>query len=105
LLAIAKQYRTVKREHVRDMTRLPPTKRIEWIGEHIGHEVQVGGVIASYESFLVKTDAPEHELVAKFCDAVKARDFSEHANELGDAMAALLSAVGQGTRLYRLLVV
>lgn len=105
LLFVSKLEKTVTPAHARHMTQLSPTERLQWVGQRSGHADEVRSVLEGYERFLDKTDAPEHELVAQFLDPEQARGFSGHSNELGDAMSKLLAAVGQGTRLYRLLVV
>lgn len=99
---------TVKRDDAKHMVSLSPTERIEWIS----HQPEVGfispktdEILRIYERFLRATSENETELIRRFMDASEASRLIDEAKELGEAMYELLSALGNGSTFYRLLVV
>lgn len=107
LLAVHRDKRTVTPDDALTMTLLTPTERIEnLVSTFRADTTRVGDVLERYESFLRATDEPEPELVQAFQnDPEFSRTRFEEARLFGDAVAALLSGLGEGNRLYRILVV
>lgn len=106
LLAVFAQRKTVTPGDARKMTSLTPTERLEaLVSEFKAEPAKVAKLLFAYEKFLQNTDAPEGDLVEKFMDAETSKRFFGEANEFGDQVWHLLEAIGQNTRLYRLLTV
>jgi predicted nucleotidyltransferase len=108
LLATYTKDKTVDPEDAVQMTALSPTGRLEWLltQNHIAaaHE-PVRELLEHYERFLAATDYSEKELVGRFLDAEKSKEYSFSANELGDLTFKALELIGQGNPFHRLLVV
>ena len=62
-------------------------------------------ILSVYGNFLAETDAPEHELVARFMDPARSIRYTQDANRLGDHVFDLLGTIGGDNPLHRLLVV
>jgi len=106
LSALYKQAGTVHPRDVRELATKSPTKRLQWIGSHAApwSHGTVERILESYEAFLEKTDVEEDSLVESFMDPTLRKRFPE-ANALGEHMAQLLSEVGEGSKLHRMLLV
>jgi hypothetical protein len=108
LLAVYAKRKTVSPIDAIEMTLLTPTKRLEWALEqpHLASaHLKIRKLIDSYEEFLADMDATESELVNRFLDKNKSKDYMKNANLLGDSMFEVLNSIGQDNRFYRLLVV
>ena len=91
-----------------EMTRLTPTQRLEWLLEQKylvhAHE-DITKLLNQYERFLSATNNPEEELVSKFNDKKTSQTYTKEAQQFGDTLFEVLTAIGKGSRLHRLLVV
>jgi len=88
------------------MTRLTPMERVTGLATSSNGAVDSKAkVVGCYEKFLVETDASEDELIERFMDSQRSRDYSNDARLMGDAVHDLLRFVGADSRFYRLLVV
>ncbi|MGA7761235.1 MAG: nucleotidyltransferase domain-containing protein [Candidatus Binataceae bacterium] len=108
LLATYTTDKTVDPEDAVHMTALSPTGRLEWLltQSHIAAAHQpVRELLEHYERFLAATDYSEKELVVRFLDAEKSKEYSLSANELGNLTFKALELIGQGNPFHRLLVV
>jgi predicted nucleotidyltransferase len=108
LLATYTTGKTVDPEDAVHMTALSPTGRLEWLltQSHIAAAYQtVRELLEHYERFLAATDYSEEELVGRFLDAEKSKEYSHSANELGNLTFRALELIGQGNPFHRLLVV
>lgn len=107
LLAVHQTRGTVTPLDVKEMAGLTPTERLERLPT--GTDIKVGPhvdrLIHQYERFLQQTDKPESELVDLFVDANKSAMLRAEASEFGNSMFILLTAIGSGSALYRMLVV
>lgn len=90
------------------MISLPPTARLEWLLTQThcakAHE-SIQDLIAQYEEFLRKTDAPEKELVEIFKDKEKRKEHFGSKYQFGDIVFNVLSVIGGDSRFHRLLMV
>jgi predicted nucleotidyltransferase len=104
LLFVYSKRKTVSPTDVIDMIKLMPTERLEWLqGEtHLG---KIEDLIRCYEAFLEETNAAEAELIDRFLDREKSRQYFKAANQLGDLVFEVLETIGDANRFYRLLVV
>jgi len=108
LLVIHARAGTVSKSDAKSMVSLSPTQRIEWIlqqPEGTSVTTTTAEILRIYERFLETTAGPEDELVRRFMDPTDARQMVDEASELGKAMYELLATLGNGSALYRLLVV
>jgi predicted nucleotidyltransferase len=106
LLVVFQKKRTVRPEDVLHMVQLSPTERIEWTGaQESSVQPHVCAVLDRYRQFLAATDRREAELIAAFRERDSARDYLRQAGELGDKVYELLSALGAGSKFYRLLLI
>lgn len=90
------------------MTNLTPTGRLEWLLEQkdLNHaDVKIAELLKQYELFLNVTNNPEEELVHKFTDKKTSQAYVKEAHEFGDTLFEVLTSIGQGNRLHKLLVV
>ena len=106
LLAAFAARRTVTPDDARRMVALTPTGRLDAVVQEFGADTEiVEKLLAAYEKFLTNTDASEGELVNRFMESTKSRQYFSEANEFGDLVWQLLDGMGKGTRLHRLLLV
>ncbi|MGP9821365.1 nucleotidyltransferase domain-containing protein [Salinarimonas sp. NSM] len=90
------------------MAKLSPTTRLEALASHSGAEMardDLQNLLAMYDSFLQLTAGKEDEALALFRDKQSAKPLMDEAERFGDAIARTLRTVGEGTRLYRLMIV
>jgi len=99
---------TVSPDDALEMVGRTPTERLEWLrgqralGRSAGN---VDAILAAYDAFLEETDAPEAVLVERFLDPERSRTYAWSASRLGDLVADLLESLGDGRRMFRLLLV
>lgn len=108
LLAVFMKNKTVSPTDAKNMISLTPTARLEWLLEqpHCKRAHQsIRNLIAQYETFLSKTDAPEKELVALFMDKQKRTQYFGSKYAFGNSVSQVLETVGKDSLFYRLLVV
>ncbi|HLZ91684.1 MAG TPA: nucleotidyltransferase domain-containing protein [Candidatus Acidoferrum sp.] len=108
LLAVFSEKTTVSPGDAVEMTRLTPTRRIEWVlgqGHCSRAHSKVRDLLASYEDFLTSTEAPEETLIERFLDREQAQREFKPANQLGNLMFDIVEIIGQRNRFHRLLVV
>jgi predicted nucleotidyltransferase len=108
LLAVYSKNKAVSPTDAASMIALSPTQRLEWMlaqPELLGAKQTIGKLIEGYERFLANTDASEDELVARFLDKRKKKEYGDSAFEFGDLVFAVFNNVGSGNRFHRLLVV
>jgi hypothetical protein len=97
---------TVTQAAAVEMTRHAPMERVQGLPTATAAAVgRKSRVVECYLKFLTETDAPETELVARFMDAEKSREYFNDARVMGDAVHELLRDMGAESRFYRLLVV
>jgi predicted nucleotidyltransferase len=108
LLAVFSKNGTVSPTDAASMIALSPTQRLEWMlaqPELTGARQTIGKLIEGYERFLANTDASEDELVARFMDKRKKKEYWDSAFDFGDLVFDVFNNVGSGNRFHRLLVV
>lgn len=66
---------------------------------------KIDDLLKLYEIFLDETNASEAELISRFLNRSKSREYSQAANRLGDVVFEILATIGQNSVFYRLLVV
>jgi hypothetical protein len=92
LSAVYTEQATVTPDAAREMVKLAPTERLQWIA-HTGRpqaKATVDEILGCYEAFLEKTNAPEPSLIAVFMDPEKRKQLPD-PNKLGDLVAKLLN--------------
>jgi len=108
MLAVFAKAGTVNPSDVEEMIALSPTQRLEWLlslPELAAAHGKIQELILRYEEFLGNTDAPERELLERFADREKAREYLASARAFGDLVAKTMETIGADNRFYRLLVV
>ncbi|URK88076.1 nucleotidyltransferase domain-containing protein [Rhizobium sp. RCAM05350] len=106
LLGVFTLENTVSPEHVKKMTQLTPTARLEWLLEqsaftHIHGDINQ--LLEKYAEFLEKTDIPKDELNAAFAENSSA--WMRGSYDFGDLMFEALAKLGANNQFYRLIVV
>jgi len=82
------------------MVTLTPTERIEWLAgqSEVGTaRSKLEELLALYEDFLSRTDTSEGELVERFMDEAKRREYFESASRFGDLVFEVLQVFGGAT--------
>jgi len=108
LLVVFLRRKTVSPDDISGMVTLTPTERIEWLAgqSEVGTaRSKLEELLALYEDFLSRTDTSEGELVERFMDEAKRREYFESASRFGDLVFEVLQVFGGGNRFHRLLVV
>ena len=108
LLALHIENGTVSTDDAKQMVSLTPTQRLEWLSDRpalLPARDEVAHLLNSYERFLANTACQESELVQKFLQKDVSRKYFAEAADFGEQMFRVLSAVGDGKQLYRLLLV
>ena len=106
LLAVYKLDGTVSPERAKEMTKLTPTGRLDWLlnePQFIEVHPQVSELLEKYADFLRRTDQPKDQLEELF--ESNSKDWVQKSYEFGDILFDVLSALGKGTPFYRLIVV
>jgi hypothetical protein len=108
LLVIYLNNSSVHPQDARAMIQLTPTGRLEWLRGQAclsdTHPV-LDSLLARYERFLESTNAPEQELIERFMDTEKSKEYLEAAGRFGDLVRDALDGIGKGSRFHRLIVV
>lgn len=108
LLAVFTKSKTVSPTDAKNMISLTPTARLEWLLDQPHCKkahTAIRNLIAQYEVFLSKTDAPEKELIELFKDKRKRTLHFGSKYAFGNSVSEVLEIVGQKSLFYRLLVV
>lgn len=108
LLAVFSKNATVSPTDAATMISISPTQRLEWMlaqPELKDARETIQKLIEGYERFLSNTDASETELVARFLDKEKKKEYWDSAFEFGDLVFAAFKVIGNNNRFHRLLVV
>lgn len=108
LLAVFVEKLTVRPEDVKQMVSFTPTERLEWLlkgGRWPSANNALRELIARYEDFLKKTDAPEEEIVNKLLNGTHDRTYLKFDNSFGDFIWEAMQEIGGKNRFHRMLVV
>lgn len=108
LLAVYSAKGSVHPQDAMDMTQQSPTARLEGLladeSCQAAHDT-IRQLLEHYEHFLQGTSYSEEDLMARFLDAEKRREYSESSNRLGDLMFQAIQQLGRGNALHRVLMV
>lgn len=108
LLAVYARESTVSPQDASEMTKLTPTQRLEWLTDQIKFKYavpKIKALISQYEAFLDNTSGGDAVLREFFSDPQKSAKYMAESYSFGDLMFEAMCAVGDGTRLFRLIVV
>lgn len=108
LLALFNRNGTVSPSDAIQMVRMSPTQRLEWLlaqdDTKDAHPL-LNLLLDQYNAFLYVKRTSNEELAQKFRDkTIETKHFKE-ANLFGETMYGVLTEIGGGNRLHRLLVV
>ncbi len=90
------------------MIALTPTQRLEALREQprlADAHATITAILDQYERFLETTNAEEHDLVHRFLDKDKSREYLSAAYSFGDRIFEAMNRIGKEGRFHRLLVV
>jgi len=108
LLAVYEMAGSVSPADAMEMIRLTPTQRVEWLLAEPkmsrAHD-KLRELIEQYELFLATTNAAEGEIVARFMNKATSNEYMSAAHRFGDLVFDAMTAIGDGNRFHRLLVV
>jgi predicted nucleotidyltransferase len=94
----------VTEQHVVELTRMTPHKRLESVPEHIAATKSVvEAVLREYDWFLEMTGLPTPDLERRFSDKQKRTELFGRAAKYGDAMFKLLQTIDDSNPERRLL--
>lgn len=108
LLATYKKHQTVSPMDALSMIALSPTERLQWLANQKELDSAKGtlhSLLDQYEEFLRTTSIGEKALIELFMDKGKGRKLLRAANKFGDLMYAALTAIGENSPFYRMLIV
>jgi predicted nucleotidyltransferase len=108
LLGLYVEKKTVSPDNAVEMVRLTPTGRLEQLllNERFqaGHET-MKKLLAHYEGFLEATAFSKDELIERFLDAAKRKEYSVSESELGKLVFSAIELIGENSTFHRVLVV
>ena len=108
LIAVYSQNGSVHPGDARKMIELTPTERLEWLrGQSYisdSHEI-LDALLTQYELFLTTTNASEEELILRFMDKEKSKEYLDAAGKFGDLVFDALDGIGKRSGFHRLVVV
>ena len=108
LLATYGSEHAVSPSNAMAMIGLTPTERLEELLKRPelarAHDA-IRKLLDQYELFLETTNASEKELIDKFTDETASKAYMVGAYKFGDLVFEVLTAIGNGNRFHRLLVV
>ena len=90
------------------MVKLTPLERINWIAEQddtVKAKPYLMKLTERYDHFLEVTNEPEKILIGKFIDADMKRKLTLEAYDFAETMFDVISNIGDGTRLHRVIMV
>lgn len=108
LLAVYRLQGTVTPSDAITMINMTPTGRLRWLLDQSDLKSAHGALctlLDQYEVFLQATNAAENELVRRFMNKSTSRDYMDAAYKFGDMVYQALTAIGNGSRFQRLLIV
>jgi hypothetical protein len=108
LLSVYGRNKTVTPDDIRNMVRLSPTERLEWLTREkdlADAHAKANELLALYEGFLDQTNVSENTLLKQLEDRATRKAYFSAADAFGDTMFDLIELLGKKSRLHRLLVV
>ena len=108
LLTVFSKTGTVSPLDAAGMISLTPTQRLEWMlsqPELAAAHTKISELLDRYEKFLENTEVPKEELMSRFLDKEKRKEYGESAYRFGDLIWDVLDIVGNRNRFHRLLIV
>jgi predicted nucleotidyltransferase len=108
LLGVYTLRNTVTPHDAREMVKMRPTERLEYLlqqKEFGSAHGKIHELMTCYEKFLEKTNVEEKTLIEQFLEKVRSKEFFLQVNEFGDLVSKVLQLIGGESRLYRLLMV
>ena len=108
LLTVFSKAGTVSPVDAAEMIALTPTQRLEWMLSQPGlgaAHTKVNELLDRYEQFLENTEVAKEDLIGRFLDKEKRKEYSESAYRFGDVVWDVLDIVGNRSRFHRLLIV
>ena len=108
LLTVFSKARTVSPMDAAAMISLTPAQRLEWMisqPELGAAHAKIIELLDRYEQFLENTEVPKEELMSRFFDKEKRKEYGESAYRFGDLVWEVLDIVGNRNRFHRLLIV
>ena len=106
LLAVYKLDGTVSPERAKEMTKLTPTGRLQWLLQESSFgEVhhQILELLEKYGDFLKRMDQPKEKLKELF--ESNSKEWVQKSYDFGDTLFDILSALGKDTKFFRLIAV
>lgn len=106
LLAVYQLDKTVSPDRAKEMTKLTPTERLQWLlSQPSFSEVhgQVNELLTQYGDFLKRMDRPKEELKELF--ETNGKEWVQQSYYFGDTIFQILSALGKDTKFFRLIAV
>jgi len=107
MLHVYDAHNTVTPDHAREMVRLTPTQRLEWLHTNTKSDEakeKIALLLSMYEHFLHST-TNEKELGKRLMDPGLKDDYAKSTYDFGNAMYDTMTLIGRGSFLHRLLVV
>ncbi len=108
LLAIYVETKTVHPADAIRMTRLSPAERLETLlalGNLAEAHETIRKLLTHYEGFLEATNFGEEDLIERFLDGEKSKEYSKSEGALGNLMFSAIEQIGQKCPFHRVLVV
>lgn len=108
LLAVVKTRKTVTPDDAREMVKLRPIERLEFLlhdAKYGPAHKKINEVVTRYERFLEKSEVGEEALIQQFLDKNKSKEFFIEANAFGNNVFEVLELIGKDERFYRILMV
>lgn len=108
LLAVYVDQKTVSPSDAKTMIAMTPTQRLEWLLDkpYLSQaHTAIKNLLDQYEIFLETTNAAEKDLVERFLDSSKSREYMSNAYKFGDLVFEVLKSIGSENHFHRLLVV
>ncbi|MGV1988514.1 nucleotidyltransferase domain-containing protein [Agrobacterium sp. 22-221-1] len=106
LLAVYKLDGTVSPERAKEMTKMTPTDRLQWLLQEQSfsdvHD-KISDLLEKYGDFLKRMDQPKEKLKELF--ESNSKDWVQKSYEFGDTLFEILSALGKDTKFFRLIAV
>lgn len=106
LMAVFKMDNTVSPQRAKEMTKLTPTERLEWLlanSDFRDVHQQTSEILNRYAIFLERMDKPKQELKDSFNK--NSKQWIEESYVVGDKIFEILSILGKGTKFLRLISV
>jgi predicted nucleotidyltransferase len=106
LLAVYRLDGTVSPGRAKEMTKLTPTDRLQWLLQEPSfreaHD-QISELLEKYGDFLKRMDQPKEKLKELF--ESNSKDWVQKSYEFGDTLFEILSLLGKDTKFFRLIAV